>query len=364
MRAQAEALRADKNKFMSAPVEEPEEEDEVPEDKDNTGQGLVPDDGHGVNKVPTDASARTQALIPELDSLLACCKEANEGPAHKKRKENNGAEAKASRPYDYSNLAEHIRTLYDEIKDWQRAEPILSARKRANPGKLDTFRLQALQRFALRTGRAGLSLREQEDLFDLLDVWDGTRPGMPVDIGHKRKIRDSFRSAYAFQRAMRDDLDAAVVGAGWNTCVLEEGGERYVAIFRSAMDALLEDLRSGKKVRFWSGGDHPAPPTHMCETPMDGDAFRLSEEEVVKEHSDKSGAFMMGIHVYSDSSLLLWSGGMFEHLSSRGDTVNLQWGGSHDRVRTVFRKAMVAGVVLAVAGVAAVLCALLSEIGN
>jgi len=67
----------------------------VREDKDNTGQGLVPDDGHGVNKAPTDASARTQALIAELDSLLACGKEANEGPSHKKRKESNGAEAKA-----------------------------------------------------------------------------------------------------------------------------------------------------------------------------------------------------------------------------------------------------------------------------
>jgi len=356
MRAQAAAVRAEMDQLMSAPVGEPDEADEVPSDNNGAGQGLVHDDGHGVTKAPVDGSARTQALIAELESLLACGKEAKEGPAHKKRKVNNGAVAKAPRSYDYSNLAEHIRTLYEEIKDWQRAEPIISARKRANPGKFDTFRLQALQRFVLRTGRAGLSLREQEDLFDLLDVWDGTRPGMPVDTGHKSKIRDSFRSAYAFQCAMRDDLDAAVVGAGWKTCVLEEGGEKYVAIFRSAMDALLEDLRSGKKVRFWSGGDHPAPPTHMRETPMDGDAFRLSEEEVLKEHADKPGAFMMGIHVYSDSSLLSWSGGMFECLSNGADTVDMQRGESQDRVRTVFRKtAMVAGVALAVAGVAAVL---------
>jgi len=179
---------------------------------------------------------------------------------------------------------------------------------------------------------------------------------MPIDLGHKRKIRDSFRSAYAFQCAMRDDLDAAVLGAGWKTCVLEEGGEKYVAIFRSAMDALLEDLRSGKKVRFWSGGDKPAPPTHMRETPMDGDAFRLAEEEVVKEHSTKPGAFMMGIHVYSDSSLLSWSGGMFGSRSSPWETVGPHVGGSRSLVRgLIWRKALLVAVAVAVVCVAAML---------
>jgi len=360
MRAQAEAVHAEMDKLMSEPLEELEptykEVTEQGQAADDGNGAVASDDGNGEAKAPTDAGARTQELIAQLDALLACSKEATEGPAPKRRKDKNGAAAEASRPYDYSHLAEHIRTLYEEIKDWQRAEPILSARKRANPGKFDTFRLQALQRFALRTGRAGLSLREQEDLFDLLDVWDGTRPGMPIDLGHKRKIRDSFRSAYAFQCAMRDDLDAAVLGAGWKTCVLEEGGEKYVAIFRSAMDALLEDLRSGKKVRFWSGGDKPAPPTHMRETPMDGDAFRLAEEEVVKEHSTKPGAFMMGIHVYSDSSLLSWSGGMFGSRSSPWETVGPHVGGSRSLVRgLIWRKALLVAVAVAVVCVAAML---------
>jgi len=208
----------------------------------------------------------------------------------------------------------------------------------------------------LRTGRAGLPLWEQEDLFDLLNVWDGMRPGMPIDMGHKHKIRASFRSAYAFQCAMRDDMDAAVLAEGWNTCVLEEGGEKYVAILRSSMDALLEDLRLGKKVRFWSGGDDPAPPTHMRQTPMDGDAFHLSEEEVVKEHSTSPGAFMMGIHVYSDSTLLSWSGGTFGSRSSPCETVGPRVGGSHSLVRGLFwSKALLAAVAVVVVCLAAML---------
>jgi len=250
------------------------------------------------------------AIRSHLESLLALTRVEKGAPASKKLKTNGGISTASM--YDYTTIATYIRTLYEEIKDWQRSEPLISERKRARPGLFNTYRLQALQRFVLRTGRGGLSLREQEDLFDLLDVWDGTRPGMPMDDGHDRALRKTFNSSYAFQCAIRDDLDAAVMGAGWKTCSLEEGGVAYVAIFRSAMDVLLAELRSGKRVRFWSGGDKPGDPTAMRETPMDGDAFRSNEEVVIGENPTKPGAFLMGVHVYSDSSLLSWSGGTSE----------------------------------------------------
>lgn len=40
---------------------------------------------------------------------------------------------------------------------------------------------------------------------------------------------------------------------------------------------------------------------------MDGDAFRLCEKEVVGTHGGSS--FVLGLHLYSDSSQLSWSGG-------------------------------------------------------
>lgn len=212
------------------------------------------------------------AIRAHLESLLALTRVAKDSRPSKLPKGNDGLPTAAT--YDYTTVATRIRTLYEEVQDWQRAEPLISQRKRARPGQFNSYRLQALQRFVLRTGRAGLSLREQEDLFDLLDIWDGTRPGMLIDDGHERALRKTFNSSYAFQCAIRDDLDAAVMGAGWMQCTLEEGGEQYVTIFRSAMDVLRAELRSGKRVRFWSGGDKPGEPTAMRETPMDGDAFR------------------------------------------------------------------------------------------
>lgn len=43
---------------------------------------------------------------------------------------------------------------------------------------------------------------------------------------------------------------------------------------------------------------------------MDGDAFRMAEADVVGYNGPRS--CVLGIHVYSDGSLLSWSGGAFE----------------------------------------------------
>lgn len=41
---------------------------------------------------------------------------------------------------------------------------------------------------------------------------------------------------------------------------------------------------------------------------MDGDAFRLCEQEVIEANG--LHAFVIGLHLYSDGSRLSWSGGM------------------------------------------------------
>lgn len=69
-------------------------------------------------------------------------------------------------------------------------------------------------------------------------------------------------------------------------------------------------LRSGGAgIRLWSGVGGPAPPTNMRQTPMDGDAFRLCERNVVDAHGNTS--FVLGLHMYSDSCRVSWSGGKF-----------------------------------------------------
>lgn len=47
---------------------------------------------------------------------------------------------------------------------------------------------------------------------------------------------------------------------------------------------------------------------------MDGDAFRLWEREVVATHGGAS--FVLGLHLYCDSSQLSWSGGTFFYCCS------------------------------------------------
>lgn len=163
----------------------------------------------------------------------------------------------------------------------------------------------------LDTGGAGLTLKEQDRLFDFLDVWDRTKPGMPVDGGHFLTLRRTFGSANAFRNALADDLDAAVNEAGWKKVVLTESDEQYEAYFRSVMDVVRGLVRETDPAEFmwWSGGSSPAPLDNRRETPMDGEVFKRFEAAVEEEHGQD--ACVLGLHVYSDSSQLSWSGGMF-----------------------------------------------------
>eukprot|EP00170_Pyropia_yezoensis_P002000 contig_8529_g2004 len=118
----------------------------------------------------------------------------------------------------------------------------------------DSYRLRALQRFALTCGEgAGLTGAEQERLYDLLDIWDGTKPGMPVDAGHNLNLRDVFKSPNAFKNALRDDVDAALLAAGWRKVTLEQNGDTFHAFFRSVLDVIMALIRDSGDVQYWSG---------------------------------------------------------------------------------------------------------------
>ena len=245
----------------------------------------------------------------ELLALMVATREEvheEETPAVKRRR--LAAGAPREKEYTYSTVSTAVRAIYESEGDWENAVPIVERRNGWRAGRFDSVRLRALQRFALQSGGAGLSLQWLEGLYDLMDTWDGTKPGMPIDDKHKQPIRDAFGSVNAFKDSMRDDVDDAALGAGWKKCTLVVDGERYVALFRPVLDVVLGMLNAGKTVRLWSGENGPAPPTEQRESPLDGDAFRKNEEALMEEKRDGK-CFVLGLHVFSDASQLSWSGG-------------------------------------------------------
>lgn len=228
------------------------------------------------------------------------------GRAAKRRRCADGVAAENE--YTYTTVSTAVRAFYEEMEDWRRTSLLATRRKGWRPGRFDSFRLRAVERFALECGGGGLSLEGIENLWELLDTWDGTRPGMPIDGGHGDSIRDTFKSVNAMKDAIRDDVDDAVLGAGWLKCTLLVDGTHHIVYFRPVLQVVLQMLKNAKEVRLWSGETGPAAPTERRESPLDGDAFRLSEAALMEEKKDDS-CFVLGLHVYSDASQLSWSGG-------------------------------------------------------
>jgi len=221
-----------------------------------------------------------------------------------------GAAADAIPEYLYSSVGLHVRALYEALGDAARGEPLVHRRKRAKVGRFNTVRLRALQRFVLQVGGAGLSEKDQQFLYEFLDVWDGTKAGMAEDAGHHATLRSTFPSVNAFKNALRDDLDDAALGAGWRKVKLVEGGVTYEAYFRDVLQVIRKLIkRKGDSIQLWSGPLGPEPLDDKRETPMDGEAFKVCEQLVMGNTEEL--ACVLGLHVYSDSSQLSWSGGMF-----------------------------------------------------
>jgi len=232
-----------------------------------------------------------------------------DAPPRKKRKGRNGEDAPPVTEWDYPNVSAEVRQYYEDKHDWNDRTPLLAKRKGCCPGLFDSYRLRLVQQFALECGGSGLSLVDQEKLYDLLDTWDRTKPGQPVDAGHFLGIRDKFATKTSFKNALHDDIDDAIEDEGWLKCNLVEGGEAFQVIFRSVLEKSLARMKAAEQVKLWSGGDRPAPATNQREHPMDGDAFRLCEEAVIEENDEN--CFVLGMHGYSDASRVSSSGCKF-----------------------------------------------------
>jgi len=130
-------------------------------------------------------------------------------------------------------------------------------------------------------------------------------PGAPFRITHV------FRSANAFRNALRDDLDNAVLAAGWKKCKMVQGGVEYVAYFRCALAVALGALRGAGQVQMRRNDDEVGD---RREHPIDGEAFK--EHQAAIDAISGGLGFVLGVYVYSDASLLSWSGGKSRPLSS------------------------------------------------
>lgn len=249
--------------------------------------------------MPDASGSYQEAIRAQLNALMEMTAVAREGC---------GGAAGASAEYLYQTLATRVRALYEVLDDAARSVPIVERRKHSREGQFNTKRLRALQEFVLSVGGAGLSVREQRDLYRFLQVWDARDDEDPLNVDEDYSLMAVFPTISSFTNALRDDLHDAVLGAGWMKVTIREGGVDYEVYYRSVLEVVAEMLHHGAhNVRLWSGEDGPAPPTHVRQTPMDGDAFRLCEQDVVSRHG--TGSFVMGLHLYSDSSQLSWSGG-------------------------------------------------------
>jgi len=203
----------------------------------------------------------------------------------------------------FPTISTRVPAFFERFAVAQRAVSLVKLRKRRRPGRFDTHRLRVLEDFALSVGGGGLSVSE---LFDVLDTWDRTAPGMPDD-GDHRNIRHVFNSPNDFRQALNEDMDEGVSKHYWKQCTMEESGQSYEVYFRPALGVLLEALQSATRMRYWSGGDRVAEASDKRESPFDGDAFRDCEADVAQIHGGK--AFVLAFYAYSDSSVLSLSVG-------------------------------------------------------
>jgi len=126
---------------------------------------------------------------------------------------------------------------------------------------------------------------------ELSSAWGRSRPTADTtSVPSAPFITGVFRSANALRNALRDDLDDAVLAAGWRKCVLVQGGVEYVAFFRSALDVALRVLREAGKVQLRRDA---AEVGDRREHAIDGEVCR-AHQDVVDSISSGNG-FVLGI---------------------------------------------------------------------
>jgi len=139
---------------------------------------------------------------------------------------------------------------------------------------------------------------------------------MAEDAGHHKTLRYQFPSVTAFKKTLRDALDDTALDSGWKKVRLVEGGVGYEAYFREVLGVIRALIKkNGDQIQLWSGVTGPAPPSDQRESPMDGVAFKLCEELFM--NSQEVLFCVLGLHAFSDSSQMSWSGGACSSLSWR-----------------------------------------------
>lgn len=222
------------------------------------------------------------------------------GRKRRRREEQHGATPEVT----YPSLATQVMAIYEGYGDKSRSEPLVKRRKHSKAGSFNTRKLRAMQSFAFRTGGCGLTTRDTRHLWELFDEWESDTPSQE---GDPKKLRDFFKTPHAFHQALNDDIDAAVHDEGWFTCQLTELGESFDGYYRPALGVVLNALKQAPRVRYWARGLHGEGPLDIRETPFDADAFRLCEEQVLRDHG--AAAFVLGVHAYSDSCVISSSRG-------------------------------------------------------
>lgn len=267
-----------------------------------------PREGGGSDWSPIDADATPRhpnfaAVDDEIVPLLAAT--GQPAPSHQQRglrrqqvPEGSGVEL------TYPSVATRVRAVYEEYGDASRAKPLARVLKHSKAGRFDSRRLRLMQSFVYKAGGCGLSGEDVVDLWNLFDEWE---PKATLKESEPARLRDIFKNAHAFGQALSDDIDEAVEADGWMACNMEEEGEAYELYYREALPVVINALSSSRQVRYWARGPSDEGPSDSRETTFDGDAFRLCEEEVQREHGD--GAFVLGMHVFSDSCAISKSGG-------------------------------------------------------
>jgi len=281
------------------------------------------DTGFVAEVIQGDGTAIDEAALGESpsDSSIAASVAASRVPAppqrSRKRKSPGGSAPSTAPEFLYTTPSSHARGVYEDLGDEVRSSPLVQLRKAARTGRFNTPKLRELQRFVLKTGRGGLSLREQKRLYELLVTWDG------ADGGAAGTLQGEFPRFNAFAQALADDLDAAVVAAGWRKVEIEEDGITYRAYYRPVLDVVLALLDGQRVIKLWSGEGSPAPRSDLRDAPFDGDAFRLCEEDVCGLPGKNC---VLGLHVFSDGSHISWSGGMFSGSASVEQHCVTGWG--------------------------------------
>lgn len=210
----------------------------------------------------------------------------------------------AQKERTFPSICTRVLGVYERYGDTGRSLPLARRRAHSKAGQFNTRRLLAFESFIFKTGGCGMSAEGANDVWNLFDEWesDGPSPG-----GRARKLREYFPNPHAMRQALADDIDKAVDSDAWYSCHLTELDETYEAYYRAALPEIVSALLGAPKVRYWAKGDENEGPSDCRETPFDGDAFRLCEEQVLREHGPD--AFVVGLYVYSDSCVMSGSGG-------------------------------------------------------